>query len=87
MVRYAKEMGKFLDTEESINEKTVKSFENSPNYNMEDYPKPEGGWKTFNEFFCRKVDPTRRPIAAPHDDTVIVSGADSTFDGQWQIRR
>lgn len=33
-------------------------------------------FKNFNEFFYRKLKPGVRPIAAPDDDTVLVSAAD-----------
>jgi phosphatidylserine decarboxylase len=74
MVRFAKAMGAFLDTPES------------PSYNMSDYIEPRGGWRTFNELFARSFKPGYRPVAAVADQTVIVSPADSTFSGQWEIR-
>lgn len=86
MVQYASAMGQFLDTPESITPASLKSFLSSPNYNMGDYLEPRGGWKTFNELFARNFKPGYRPIAAVSDSTVIVSPADSTFDGQWEIR-
>jgi len=86
MVEYAKAMGKFLDTPESLTAESLKSFYDSPNYNMNDYICPHGGWKTFNQFFARNYKPGYRPIAAISDQSVIVSPADSTFAGQWEIR-
>ena len=53
---------------------------------VEDYgPIGEQKWTTFNEFFARHVLPGRRPIHAPHDNHIIVSPADSAFDGHWDI--
>ncbi|WP_028310285.1 phosphatidylserine decarboxylase [Derxia gummosa] len=86
MVQYARALGKFLDTPESLTPESLASFRASPNYNMDDYIVPHGGWKTFNQFFARNFKPGRRPIAAIADDSVIVSPADSTFAGQWEIR-
>jgi phosphatidylserine decarboxylase len=86
MVRYAKAMGEFLDTPESLTPESLKSFYASPNYNMGDYVVPHGGWKTFNQFFARNFKPGLRPVAAVSDPNVIVSPADSTFAGQWEIR-
>jgi Phosphatidylserine decarboxylase len=37
---------------------------------------PLDSFKTFNEFFYRKLKPGARPIAAPEEDSVIVSCAD-----------
>jgi phosphatidylserine decarboxylase len=86
MVRYADEMGAFLDTPESLTSESLQSFYNSPTYNMSDYLFPHGGWKTFNQFFARNFKPGYRPVAAVCDPRVIVSPADSTFAGQWEIR-
>lgn len=86
MVRYAKSLGNFLDTPESLTPESIRSFYDSPNYNMDDYIYPHGGWKTFNQFFARNFKPGFRPVAAVSDSSVIVSPADSTFAGQWEIR-
>jgi phosphatidylserine decarboxylase len=86
MVRYARVMGEFLDTPESLTPESLKSFYASPNYNMGDYVVPHGGWKTFNQFFARNFKPGLRPVAAVSDPNVIVSPADSAFAGQWEIR-
>ena len=86
MVKYAKAMGEFLDTPESLTPQSLQSFYNSPNYNMNDYLRPHGDWKTFNQLFARNFKPGYRPVAAVADDHVIVSPADSTFAGQWEIR-
>ncbi len=86
MVRYAKAMGEFLDTPESLTPESLQTFFNAPNYNMSDYIVPHGGWRTFNQFFARNFKPGFRPVAAVSDPTVIVSPADSTFAGQWEIR-
>lgn len=85
MVRYAQEVGKFMDTPESITAESLASFRNTPEFHMEDYLEPRGGWRTFNEMFARSFKPGHRPIAAIADPTVIVSAADSTFQGQWEI--
>ena len=85
MVDYANEWGKFLDTTKSITAKSLKSIYDSPRYNMDEYMPAPSGWRTFNQFFARHVKPGMRPIAAIADDDVIVSPADSTFVGWWQI--
>ncbi|KAI0333348.1 hypothetical protein GY45DRAFT_1334904 [Cubamyces sp. BRFM 1775] len=92
LIEYAQEMGTWMDTEDSINEATIKTFAASPAYRdtpetdfYDQYPRPPDGWKTFNEFFARHMNPSFRPIAAPMDSTVIVSPADCTFDGVWPI--
>ena len=86
MLRYASAIGAFLDTPESVTSDSLASFRASPAYNMDDYLEPRGGWRTFNELFARNFKPGYRPVAAITDPTVIVSAADSTFAGQWEIR-
>jgi len=85
MVNYANAMGKFMDTTESINPKSLATFYNSPPYNMDEYMECPSGYKTYNQFFARHVKPGMRPIASPSDNRIIVSPADCTFVGWWQI--
>lgn len=85
LVSYAKEMGNSLDQEGSLTKESLKTFYRSPEYRMDDYIVPRGGWKTFNDFFARSTKPGYRPIADLCDQTVIVSPADSTFDGSWKV--
>jgi phosphatidylserine decarboxylase len=73
----------FLDTPASAS--GIPSFAARPNYNSGDYYVEPSGWLTFNQFFAREVKPGKRPIAEPHNDRVIVSPADSTFKGKWDI--
>jgi phosphatidylserine decarboxylase len=86
LVKFAQAMGDFLDTPESLTPESLQSVYDSPNYNMSDYILPHGGWRTFNQFFARNFKPGLRPVAAIADQSVIVSPADSTFAGQWEIR-
>lgn len=83
---YANAIGEFLDTPASLTKESEQSFYDSPPYNMKEYSRPHGGWRTFNQFFARHFKPGCRPIAAVSDQTVIVMPADSTFRGQWEIR-
>jgi len=85
MVDFANAWGKFLDTTESLTSESLQSFYDSPAYNMQEYMSAPGGWKTFNQFFARSVKPGMRPIASIGDERVIVSPADSSFVGWWQI--
>lgn len=87
MVKYANAMGEFLDTPESLTKESEQSFFDSPFYNMKEYSRPNGGWKSFNQIFARHFKPGYRPIAAISDQHVIVMPADSTFGGQWEIRK
>lgn len=86
LVDYANAMGLFLDTPESLTKESEETFYSSPSYNMKEYARPRGGWKSFNQIFGRHFKPGFRPIAAISDQTIIVSPADATFAGQWEIR-
>jgi phosphatidylserine decarboxylase precursor len=83
MKKYAKALGQFLDTPASA--AAIPSYTALPNYHVEDYVVGPSGWLTFNQFFAREVKPGKRPIAAPFDNKVIVSPADSVFEGAWDI--
>lgn len=83
IVDFARAWGSFLDTEASAAH--IQSFRTDPTFNYDEYMPPPSGYKTFNQFFARHVKPGMRPIAAPDDDRVLVSPADSTFVGWWQV--
>ncbi|HJW15504.1 MAG TPA: phosphatidylserine decarboxylase, partial [Flavisolibacter sp.] len=75
--------GDFMDTTASA--ETLPSFINNPDYHIEDYVKPPGGWLTFNQFLARQIKPGKRPITGLCDDRIIVSPTDSEYKGQWPI--
>lgn len=83
IVRCADAWGAYLDTTDSAKE--VETFKNDPWFNWDEYMAPPSGYLTFNEFFARHTKPGMRPIAAPEDNSVIVSQADCTLVGWWQI--
>jgi phosphatidylserine decarboxylase len=83
LIDYAKDMGKWMDKPESFNKEALKTFYDSPNYHMEEYI--EEDWKTFNEFFARRIKPELRPLAGEGDPRVIVTPADSKYDGCWPV--
>lgn len=85
MVEFADTWGAFLDTTESINAETLRTFKDSPTYNYDEYMPPPSGYLTFNQFFARHVKPGMRPVAALDDPRVIVSAADSTFLASYEV--
>ena len=82
--KFAEDWGAFLDTTESAKE--IKGFFSNPSYHMEDYYVGPSGWLTFNQFFARQVRPGKRPVDGLCDNSVIVSPADSVFQGYWSIK-
>jgi phosphatidylserine decarboxylase len=81
--KYAQALGQFMHTPASA--AGIPSYAARPNYHIDDYVVEPSGWLTFNQFFAREIKPGKRPIAAPCDDKVIVSAADSVFAGAWDI--
>ncbi len=81
--KFAADWGAFLDTTESA--RGIEGFFANPNYHIEDYFVAPSGWLTFNQFFARQVRPGRRPVDDRCDDSIIVSPADSVYQGQWPI--
>ncbi len=45
-----------------------------------EYIVPEGGFQSFNDFFCRNVKPGTRPIASSGDWSIISSPVDGILD-------
>lgn len=86
MVKFINSLGEFMDTPESLTPESEKTFYASPAYNMNEYLRPRGGWRSYNDMFARFCKPGMRPIAAIADQRVIVSPADSVFCGHWEIR-
>jgi phosphatidylserine decarboxylase len=82
--KFAEDWGAFLDTTESA--KGIDGFFSDPSYHIADYYVAPSGWLTFNQFFARQVRPGKRPVEGRCDDRVIVSPADSVFQGQWLIQ-
>lgn len=83
-LKFAQDWGAFLDTTESAS--GIAGFFSNPSYHIEDYCVAPSGWLTFNQFFARQVRPGKRPVDGLCDDGVIVSPADSVFQGQWPIK-
>jgi len=88
---YADAWGSFLNTPDSLTPETLQSFEHDPEYNLQDYANDRPNWQSFNTFFYRQLNATRtdgspmRPVANPHDNTVICSPADCTFKAHYKI--
>ncbi|MCP5107817.1 MAG: phosphatidylserine decarboxylase, partial [bacterium] len=66
--------GTYMDSSESV--KTIPEWLHAPGTHMEQFIVPPGGFKSFNEFFVRRLKTGVRPITAPTDDSVVVAPAD-----------
>ncbi len=87
LVKFTAEYGAFLNTEDSwCEEYYLQALEDS-RFQLDGdlYESPEN-WKTFNDFFARRLrTPEKRPIDAPEDNRVVVSPADAVAQGIWRI--
>lgn len=85
--RFLSESGRYLSTEKSWCDAYYRNALANPDFHLDDgtYEDPEN-WKSFNDFFARRLrDPSVRPIAEPGDDSVVVSPADAVPQGIWKI--
>lgn len=75
---FVKARGEYMDTPVSKAPRIKKVIDQwMTELDMSDFIVPDGGFKTFNEFFTRKIKPGTRPISDPTDDSVIVSPVDA----------
>ncbi len=70
--------GKKMDSAESL--PLVNKWIQELGSQMDAYIVPEGGYKSFNEFFARELKPGQRPISRVNDDSVVVSPADAIIN-------
>ena len=85
--KVAKSWGQYLDTEDSWNDTYLKIVEKEDTFGLnKGWYEPASNWKTFNQFFARKLkDKSQRPIAAESDASVVTSPADACYQGMWSI--
>ncbi len=88
-IKFLSVTGSFLSTEQSWTEEYYQNVLENPDFHLEDGTyESHTKWRSFNDFFARKLkDPSSRPIASPDDGSVIISPADSVPQGVWKIGR
>ncbi len=79
-VKFIKARGNFMDSPESL--LYIKKWMEDPSTKIDDFVVPEGGFKSFNEFFTRKLKISKdpRPIASADDDSVVVASGDTEIN-------
>ncbi|MDR1148182.1 MAG: phosphatidylserine decarboxylase [Spirochaetaceae bacterium] len=87
MVTYTRNWGKFLSTKESWTDQYYwYAYENKEFGLQEDWYEPKENWKSFNDFFARKLKaPSVRPITSPDDASLVVSPVDAVPAGIWSV--
>ncbi|GAA95764.1 uncharacterized protein L969DRAFT_15683 [Mixia osmundae IAM 14324] len=66
--------GQKFDDPSSVRE--IPNFVRFHNLDLSEVRDPIGSFKSFNEFFYRKLKPDARPICEPDNPNILVSGAD-----------
>lgn len=84
---FAESWGQYLDSEDSWNETYYQTAYAQPVFGLsKGWYEDKSNWRTFNQFFARRLSsPGARPIASKDDDAVIVAAADSKPQGVWSI--
>lgn len=79
-VKFIKERGHFMDSPESAY--YIKNWMEFLGPAVNDYIVPKDGYKNFNEFFARSLNPAAnpRPITSPNDDSILVASADTEIN-------
>ena len=87
LVKYAKDWGHYLSTPDSWNDQYTQMALKEKRFNLDKgWYEDSSHWHSFNDFFSRKLSsPSARPIAAPKDNSVVISPADSVSQGVWDI--
>lgn len=87
LIDFTKSWGEFLSTPASWSEDYYALAYEDERFGLaEGWYEDPSNWKSFNDFFARYLKSAdQRPIAAPEDESVVVSPADSTPQGVWQI--
>ena len=85
--KYHDGWAKFLDSEESWKPEYRDVVLTDPRFGLQNgwYEDAEN-WHSFNNFFIRRLASSEaRPIAAPDDESVVVSAGDAQPQGVWDI--
>ena len=79
-VKFILARGEFMDSPESL--EYIQEWIDAPATQIQDFIVPPGGFKSFNQFFTRELNPevNGRPIASPDDDSILVAPADSEIN-------
>jgi phosphatidylserine decarboxylase precursor len=83
MVKFTKDWGVWLSTQDSWSDDYLKIAEADPRFGVsKGWYEDSKNWHSFNDFFARKLkDPSMRPIS----NADMVSPADSEPQGVWSI--
>lgn len=72
--KFVAERGKFMDSPKSVTPENMQQWKKALGSQWNDYVIPKGGYKTFNQFFTRKL---RNPRPVADEDSVLAAPADT----------
>jgi len=84
---FVRSWGAFLNMPESWNKEYLRLAQADGTFGLDRgwYEDPSQ-WRTFNQFFARRLKSAdQRPIAAPADESIVVSPVDAIPEGRWAI--
>jgi len=84
---FVRSWGTFLNSPESWSSDYLRLAQADPSFGLaRGWYEDPSRWKTFNEFFARRLRATsQRPIAERPDNSVVVSPVDAIPQGLWAI--
>lgn len=91
LTEFARQWGDFLDTPESFSREVLDGFiKNAPEYDVsasmiDGVSNMPSGWRTFNQFFARRLNAGLRPVADPASNLVVTSPADCMYQHTYGI--
>ena len=88
LTEYCNEWKEFLDSPNSWNEDIYEFFKKEKSFQLDKgWYEDCKNWKSFNDFFSRKLVNNGRPIDKIEDDSIIISPVDSFPQGIWNISK
>lgn len=85
---YCNEWKEFLDSPKSWNEEIHQIFKDEKSFELDKgYFEDSSNWKSFNQFFSRKLKPGIRNINGINDDSIVITPVDSLPQGTWNINK
>jgi phosphatidylserine decarboxylase precursor len=84
---FVRSWGAFLNTPESWNKEYLRLAQADGTFGLNrGWYEDSSQWRTFNQFFARRLKSAdQRPIAAPDNESIVVSPVDAIPEGIWAI--